>query len=203
MTMTGKYKNEEGRETDINLVRVEMMCKMVKPGQKVLDIGSKWYPLKKHLPKDIEYHCLDIEPGENIVQCDLNHDKIPFEDNYFDVVLMGEVIEHLANLDNALSEISRVGKKLIGSTPNGICLRRILREIFYGYKKSGHFPGHFITFTHHELNSLLKNYYDNVNINTYFLVLKRINIYKGIFRFGGTLFFICEKVMENELDILD
>ncbi len=55
-------------------------------------------------------------------KCDLEKDHIPFEDNYFDVVIFTEVLEHLLVPPTViLREISRVlcgGGKLILSVPN-------------------------------------------------------------------------------------
>ena len=61
------------------------------------------------------------ERGIIVSKVDLNKDKLPYRDNYFDLVLMEEVIEHLANPDNALEEVHRVlkpGGLFIISTPN-------------------------------------------------------------------------------------
>jgi ubiquinone/menaquinone biosynthesis C-methylase UbiE len=41
---------------------------------------------------------------------DLNSNKLPFKDDYFDLIIMFEVIEHLVNPDNALREARRVLK---------------------------------------------------------------------------------------------
>jgi SAM-dependent methyltransferase len=52
---------------------------------------------------------------------DLNQSKLPFPDDYCDLVLAGEVIEHLHNPDNFVRECNRVlkpGGDLILSTPN-------------------------------------------------------------------------------------
>jgi len=47
--------------------------------------------------------------------------KLPFDDDFFDLVIMIRVIEHLMNPDNAVSEVYRVlrtGGLLIIATPN-------------------------------------------------------------------------------------
>lgn len=50
-----------------------------------------------------------IEKGINVVNTDLNA-PLPYVDNYFDVVHANQVIEHLHNTDNFVSEIYRILK---------------------------------------------------------------------------------------------
>lgn len=56
-------------------------------------------------------------------------DKIPYRDNFFDLVVAGEIIEHIYDTDFFLEEVRRVLKpegKLILSTPNIASLGRRL-----------------------------------------------------------------------------
>lgn len=51
----------------------------------------------------------------------IDSEKLPFEDGFFDLIIMGEVIEHLINPDFTIREIRRVLKEggvLLLSTPN-------------------------------------------------------------------------------------
>lgn len=60
--------------------------------------------------------------------------KLPFENDYFDIVVAGEIIEHIFDTDFLLEEISRVlkpGGKLLMSTPNVASLGRRL-FLFFG-----------------------------------------------------------------------
>jgi len=66
----------------------------------------------------------------------LSEDKLPFPDEYFDLAISFEVIEHLMNPDNMLREANRVLKKggiLLVSTPN---LASWVNRIFFlfGYQ---------------------------------------------------------------------
>jgi methionine biosynthesis protein MetW len=76
------------------------------------------------------------ENGINVQKVDLNSDSLSFEDGFFDIVLMEEVIEHLANPDNSLQEIYRVlklGGLFLISTPNlSWWLNRFI--LFSGYQ---------------------------------------------------------------------
>lgn len=61
------------------------------------------------------------EAGINAYVADVSCEKLPFEDGYFDIVYMGDIIEHLVNPDFAITEVARVTKSdsfLVLSTPN-------------------------------------------------------------------------------------
>jgi ubiquinone/menaquinone biosynthesis C-methylase UbiE len=92
---------------------------------KILDIGSG------HNPKEDAGVCVDkyldnVSRGKNIIipndvkfieadVCDL-----PFDDKEFDYVHFHHVIEHVEDVDKALKEIMRVGKKGIISCPTSL-----------------------------------------------------------------------------------
>ncbi len=64
--------------------------------------------------------------------CDLNK-KIPFKDNFFDVIHSDQVIEHLSNTDNFIGEIKRVlktGGYAIISTENLASWHNIFSLVF-------------------------------------------------------------------------
>lgn len=59
--------------------------------------------------------------GVKAYQLDIDEDDFPFEDNYFDTIFAGEVIEHLFDPDHFLDEIYRTLREeglLVLSTPN-------------------------------------------------------------------------------------
>jgi SAM-dependent methyltransferase len=79
--------------------------------------------------------------GIKTIRCDIEKDKLPFEDDTFDFVWMLAVIEHLhASPKDILREIHRVLKRgghLILSTPNMATLKN---RIFVLFGKSNYVP---------------------------------------------------------------
>ena len=59
---------------------------------------------------------LDVPSWLRMKYADFDKDKLPYADSSFDAVYCGEVVEHLYNPDNLLSEIHRV------LSPTGVCL---------------------------------------------------------------------------------
>ena len=78
------------------------------------------------------------ERGINSFQLDLNKDKIPFEDNELDLITANQVLEHIFELENLLSEVHRVlspkGFFVLG-TPNLAALHERL-SLLFGYNPS-------------------------------------------------------------------
>jgi SAM-dependent methyltransferase len=74
-----------------------------------------------------------IDYGVNLLQ------RLPYDDNSFDVILLIEVIEHLENHRNALGELARMLKPngvLILTTPNIMRLNSRLHFFWSGYHKT-------------------------------------------------------------------
>jgi methionine biosynthesis protein MetW len=98
--------------------------------KRVLDIGcgdgSFIAKFKKHCETfgvDISKSAVKMakEAGINAYEADVSSQKLPFQDEYFDIIYMGDVIEHLTNPDFAINEVHRVLKSngfLVLSTPN-------------------------------------------------------------------------------------
>jgi SAM-dependent methyltransferase len=99
---------------------------------RILDIGATPFTLFiKDAYPHFEIAALDLtnllaarfeEKNVQLRVCNLETQPIPFDDNYFDIIIFAEVFEHLLPpTDNVLREVSRVlriGGKLIFSTPN-------------------------------------------------------------------------------------
>jgi methionine biosynthesis protein MetW len=62
-----------------------------------------------------------IERGIKAITVDIDSEDLPFQDNYFDVVYCGDLIEHLYDPDHLIDEIKRTlvpGGTCVLSTPN-------------------------------------------------------------------------------------
>jgi len=158
---------------------------------RILDIGcadgSLVIKFKKHCETfgvDISQNAVKMakEAGINAYEVDVSSQKLPFQDEYFDIIYMGDVIEHLTNPDHAIKEVTRVLKWngfLVLSTPNlAHWLSRLLlllgmqplfsevstAKTFGRGPRSYHFlpAGHLRLFTYKALKEFLTYYRFNV-----------------------------------------
>lgn len=128
--------------------------------QKVLEATNKYYstgPLERHLDIgagsgrlifllnqrfgvissacDYTDSLMELK-GQKIDIVNLNHEALPYPDDSFDFVTATEIIEHLENLRQFLSEIHRVlrpGGICILSTPNILNINSRLRNLWFGF----------------------------------------------------------------------
>ncbi len=152
--------------------------------KKILDIGCGSGFLIDILQEKIHAEFSGIDVYKNSAKknwryksCDITK-GLPFKDEEFDLVIFGEVIEHVPNPDKVLYEIRRVLKKngkLIVSTPNlvswanrilvlggiqplytetssAVNLGRRLKVLGQGGKVQGHLK----VFTHRSLSEILQ-----------------------------------------------
>lgn len=73
---------------------------------------------------------------------DLN-ERLPLEDESFDVAVLQEVIEHLESPAHAIREVNRIlvpGGRWILTTPNALCLRSRLHFLLCGFVKGRRRP---------------------------------------------------------------
>ena len=108
------------------------------PGRKVLDVGCRAGALTCAYLDGNDVVGLDVdrdalaeaaELGIRTVWADAQR-RLPFKDETFDVVVAGEVVEHLANPQAFFDEAFRVlrpGGTLVGSIPNAFRLKNRLR----------------------------------------------------------------------------
>jgi len=162
----------------------EMMSLLdVKRGERVLELGcGEGYYTKKMLEITPEVFATDISEkflnkakkytegrAEQYVCCPA--EKLPFPDNYFDKVMMSEVIEHLLDWREGIKETRRVlksGGSVVISTPNKLSYFNVLCHIKILLRNEPLDGDHIKEFSRRELVRLLDGYlsvekYDYVN----------------------------------------
>lgn len=144
--MKNTYKKMYDLRNDVNLLknpRIKIMEEIITSlrlkNKKILDIGCYDGSLLSMIGGNNELYGLDASDysikeskkrGINVKQFFFDDvDKIPFDDNYFDLIIAGEVIEHIFDTDYFLDEVYRLLKSdghLLISTPNIASLGRRL-----------------------------------------------------------------------------
>ena len=135
----------------------------LQPG-KTLDIGYVEYP--NRVTKEL--YGIDICPRPDVEltnyvetkQVDLNRSPLPYPDAFFDNVLAGDVIEHVANPLSLLCEANRVlkpGGTLIVSTPNPYYYWEAMQNLLvqFPFMKAKQ-EEHFMSFTRINMRTILK-----------------------------------------------
>lgn len=137
--------SHEFNEQFVKWVVKRFFCK----AGKLLDLGcGRGYTIKVFEKLGFECRGCDIEPLEEWVgKVDLETDKLPYHDNYFDYVFSKDVIEHFSNPSNMLLEAYRVlkpkGKILIithnfperwAIIPNAYTKRKLLKTMHASFQ---------------------------------------------------------------------
>ncbi len=127
--------------------------------------SNSFHQLLSTVAKNSTIHGFDLFKPKNIKkysnqkQGDIEK-GLPYEDNFFDTVYMGELIEHLSNFKLVLGEISRVLKKdgrFILDTPNPYSVFRIAKWLLQREENLGD-PTHLIFFTPASLVATLEKH---------------------------------------------
>jgi cyclopropane fatty-acyl-phospholipid synthase-like methyltransferase len=184
--------------------REEIILKLIK-NKKVLDLGNSWGDLKQLIKINCkEYKGLDIE-GKTDFKQDLN--QLFDLKEKFDVIIAGELIEHIENsgifLQNISNHLTKDGTFFL-STPNATSFRFMFYDLF---NKEPAYEGHIKYFTKDSLILILKSHFKvkkvgfcnlTTNIENKNLVWKvKFNIENFIgmiiSRYSPNLYAICKK----------
>ena len=149
--------------------RVPLFRAAIGSGKRVLDLGCRSGALTQHLLDGNEVVGLDVdaaalaraaELGIEPVQANVE-DPLPFEDESFDAVVAGELLEHLQFPDALVDEIRRVlrpGGVLVGSVPNAFRIQSRLRFLLGRPPEDD--PTHLRMFSPGALRELLAGFVD-------------------------------------------
>lgn len=129
-------------ENQIRLKKVAQIFQEIKSrsnSKKLLDIGcADGFFDKTLLQQGYDVHGMDIsesllksaeEIGVKTKKGDLAQ-TLPFENNFFDFIFAGEILEHVVDTEHALEEISRILKKggfFVLTTPNLVSFKNRIR----------------------------------------------------------------------------
>jgi SAM-dependent methyltransferase len=148
--------------------RVELFRRYVGgPGRRVLDIGCRYGALTRAYLEgnqvvgiDVDRWALDEAARLGVeTQWADAEEGLPFEDGTFDVVVAGELLEHVRDPAALVAEIRRVlrpGGTFVGSVPNGFRLKNRLR--FLAGRKPENDPTHLHLFSPGDLGALLAGF---------------------------------------------
>src|SRR5258708_7866302 len=118
--LTASAYNEATKFTyEFRESRLKKCCKIMEslPLGRLLDIGCSTGDWAAYW-RDKGWYCAGVDIDREHVQlarnraidakyCDLNHDQLPFENQSFDLIFAGEVIEHLIATTGFLSTLYR------------------------------------------------------------------------------------------------
>ncbi|NEQ81733.1 MAG: class I SAM-dependent methyltransferase [Moorea sp. SIO2I5] len=116
----------------ISLQGAYSLKEIVAPGMQVADMGCGYGPLQQVI-EGLGAKWIGIEPftsESHIINA--SAENLPFEDNFFDVVIMNAVLEHIPDVSKAFTEVSRVLKSG-GCLVGYVAFMECFHEISYNH----------------------------------------------------------------------
>lgn len=115
-----------GRLNAMQRQRIADMVAPVRPGETVLDVGCNSGYITDFVPKSCHCFGVDVAPDlvakarARLIWADVAPaEAIPLEDRSVDVVVLGEILEHVFDPVAVLREARRLARRLVvGSTPH-------------------------------------------------------------------------------------
>jgi SAM-dependent methyltransferase len=139
------------------------------PGRRVLDLGCRYGALTQAYLAGNHVAGVDVDRealaeaaklGVETYWADLD-ERFPFGDAAFDVVVAGELLEHVRDPQHIVAEARRVlrpGGRLVGSVPNAYRLKNRLRFLLGRAPESD--PTHLHMFSPSDVRALLHEFAD-------------------------------------------
>lgn len=130
-------KDDQEQLTSLLRDKMRFLIREVGSDKKLLEVGcNDGYMGEILLRKNNDVYGIDIvkkklelagKRGLKVKECDVETKPFPYPSDYFDIVILGDVIEHIFDTDGLLEKCKRVLKKdgkLIITTPNAASLAR-------------------------------------------------------------------------------
>ena len=161
----GKLEKKQGESDQSKHYSLIKTFEKFRSNNRILDIGCfngiflkgakdlNWEVYGTEVSSDVIKHAVQNTDGGDIRYGEL--EEINYPDNYFDVIVLLDVIEHLPDPYKTVKEINRIlrpGGLLYFDTPNFNSLERYI----VGKKLHTIFPWHFYYFTPSSVKNLLK-----------------------------------------------
>lgn len=203
-----RHHHQTNRERGFSILkedRGKLLKELIGEGHNVLDIGCRDGALTKYFTKDNKVLGVDIDDvaledakkslGIEAMKVDLNGDWSELKDRKFDIIVAGEVLEHLYYPEKVVGKVGEhlvSGGMFVGSVPNTFSLKNRFR-LFLGMKKHTPLgdPTHINHFHIKELRLMLKEHFIKVEIRGLGRYGRLARISPGFF--GFDLFFVCIK----------
>ena len=137
------------------------------PGRRVLDLGCRYGALTRAYVTGNDVVGVDVDRDALVEAAKLGietrwvdvDEPLPFADESFDVVVAGELLEHVRDPDGLVVEARRVlrnGGTFVGSVPNAFRLKNRIR--FLLGRKPEDDPTHLHMFSPADVRALLRTY---------------------------------------------
>ena len=173
---------------------IDYLCERFSHCKKVLEIGPG------HVPFPLSTHFIDHKNFNNIPNLtilDITKDKLPFEDDEFDLVYCRHVLEDITNPEYVIKELVRVGKIMYFETPSPIV--EVTRHI------DGSSP-YYRGYIHHS-SIIWVNDQNELNILTKYPVIEYINVPNYYEKLGdpyfwNTYFILDKKKNKTKINVL-
>ena len=147
----------------------EILALVPKDVETVFDIGGY-----NNIFSEYESVTLDYQ-NANIIQ-DLNKSqKIPVKDESFDLVVLSQILEHLATCDQLIVESKRIAKKyILVGLPNELTIDNRLKFLMgRGFGWRGYNPyGHKHFFTIQDIEKFINKFFGSYNRKYYLFGVK-------------------------------